>query len=55
LVLNLSAKLNKNDWIRKRTYARIWYMTQMRALNAMIFVNIESVLFILLVTGHAFI
>ena len=54
LVLNLSAKLNKNDWIRKRTYARIWYMAQMRALNAIIFVNIESVLRIPLVVRCSF-
>ena len=46
-VKNFDAKLNKKDWIRKKTYARIWYMSQMRALNAVFFVNIEGVLLIL--------
>ena len=30
--------------IRKKTYARIWYMTQMRASKTLFFVNIECVL-----------
>ena len=35
--------------IRKKTYARIWYMTQMRASKTIVFVNFESVLKILTV------
>ena len=50
----LDAKLNKKNWIRKKTYARIWYMSQIRALNAVFFVNIESVLLILRVVCHSF-
>lgn len=30
--------------IRKKTYARIWYMTQIRASKAVVFVFSESVL-----------
>ena len=53
-VKNFVAKLNKKDWIRKKTYARIWYVSQMRASNRMFFVKIEIILLILIVVSHSF-
>lgn len=39
-----AANLGKNERNRKKTYARIWDMAQMRASETAFFVNIESVL-----------
>ena len=39
-----AANLGKNERNRKKTYARIWDVTQMRASKTAFFVNIESVL-----------